>query len=345
MVDAKSVQAQLKRIKFNPNTWGRAEIAELPNILLPNEKIYECVNGTYEGGFALLVATNTRVLLVDKKPLNYLTVEDLRFDMINELDYSHRLMGARITITTGNKTLRFRSYNQERLRKLLSHVQHRMSEIKEEQSEHAENQKQHLEEINKQLQAYLLAQYEQQMRLHQQLQQAATGQTDLQPVKPNHQLSDYLFAQSLLAQQKMDYNPKQMPKVPEPEKALQEVKEQEAEAAEFLTTQAATNPQAENLFEELAEEGRKEVFGKTEEPETTGGLAAQQDGGKLDDLKQWASKSLEVNPLKIAYSKLPMMLSRRRLNAKADAAASGSGQWEPAKAIHIQHGNPNPATS
>jgi hypothetical protein len=49
---------------------------------LPGEEIYELVNGIYEGGFAIVVATDVRLLLIDKKPMNYLNVEDLRFDMI-----------------------------------------------------------------------------------------------------------------------------------------------------------------------------------------------------------------------------------------------------------------------
>src|SRR5580704_1396363 len=116
MVSQKSVQEQLNRIGFNYHRMlNQTEIRELPRILLPDEEIYECVNGYYEAGMALLIATNVRVLLVDKKPLKYLNVEDLRFDMINQLDYSHRMMGAQISISAGNKILKFRSYNQQRL--------------------------------------------------------------------------------------------------------------------------------------------------------------------------------------------------------------------------------------
>ena len=162
MVTRESVEQQLKKIGFNYHGWGRTEISELPNIILPDEEIYECVNGFYEGGFALLIATNVRVVLVDKKPLKYLTVEDLRFDMINEIDYSHRLLMAQISISTGSKTLKFVSMNQPRLRKLIGHVQHSMAENKKKQEEHSEDQKLHLEQINQQLQAYLLAQHQQQ---------------------------------------------------------------------------------------------------------------------------------------------------------------------------------------
>src|ERR1017187_5838297 len=175
MISAASVQQQLKKLKFKHNGWGRGEVNELEHILVADEEIYECVNGVYEGGFALLVATDVRVLLIDKKPLNYLTVEDLRFDMINEIDYSHRLIGARINIATGSKTLRFFSYNQRRLRQLITHVQQCMAEAKQQQSSHQEDQNQHLEQINKQLQTYLMAQYQYQQQLQQAQQPSQTG--------------------------------------------------------------------------------------------------------------------------------------------------------------------------
>lgn len=155
MISHEALLKQLKKLKFNPNGWGRTEVYELCNILMPDEEIEELVNGYYEAGFALLVATKERVLLVDKKPLNYLTVEDMRFDMISEFDYSHRIIGAHVSISSGNKTLHFTSLNQVRLRRLLSYVQARMTELKKTFHQHQENQQQHLEEMNEQLKQYL----------------------------------------------------------------------------------------------------------------------------------------------------------------------------------------------
>src|SRR4030088_2050442 len=131
MISKSNLDKQLKQIHFNGNGWGRGEVKELCNILMPSEEIDECVNGFYEAGFALLVATRDRLLLVDKKPMNYLTVEDIRFDMICEFDYSHRLIGAEVKISTsGNKALHFTSWNQARLRRLLGFMQFRMTEVK-----------------------------------------------------------------------------------------------------------------------------------------------------------------------------------------------------------------------
>jgi len=127
----KRLEDRLKQIGCNFRFWGRTELRELANVLLPGEVVEHCVNGSYEGGFALLVATDQRVLLIDKKPF-YLTLEDVRFDMISEVDYNHRLLNATIFICTpNNKSLRFLGYNQDRLRKLFHFVQTRVMEIRQ----------------------------------------------------------------------------------------------------------------------------------------------------------------------------------------------------------------------
>ncbi len=258
MVSAKLIEKQLKKVGFNSRGWGRTEVRELQNIILPDEEILECVNGIYEGGFALLLATDVRVLLVDKKPLNYLTVEDLRFDMISEIDYNHRLIGAYIAISTGSKNLKFTSINQVRLRKLIGHVQHCMAEVKKQQSTHQEGQHQHLEQINEQLRSYLVVQYEQQQKLNKQLQRVRARQESvaslplkLEMGRPPDELSDYLLAQSLMAQHQAQTN-----QITQPEQ-----------------DSSFTPPPAEKPSDQLAElysEGHQEVFGKHNRKLTAG---------------------------------------------------------------------------
>lgn len=139
----KELEDQLKRINCNFRFWGRSEIKELAHVLFPGEVVEHCVNGSYEGGFALLAATNQRVLLVDKKPM-YLTLEDVRFDMIAEVDYNHRLLNARIFICTPNKSLDFVGYNHARLRALFHFVQTRVMEIRQHYSVQSQQMQQQL---------------------------------------------------------------------------------------------------------------------------------------------------------------------------------------------------------
>lgn len=309
MVTKESVEAQLKKIHFNTFGWGRTEIRELPNIILPDEQIFECANGIYEGGFALLVATDVRVLLIDKKPMNYLTVEDLRFDMISEIDYSHRLLGARISISTGSKNLRFTSYNQARLRKLIGHIQHCMAEIKKRQADHQEDQKLHLEQINRQLQTYLLAQHQQQQKLQQQLQNDGATSPTIEPVRPSPQLADYLFAQSLLAQHETQTG--QDVSTPAGAAALAQAR---ASGGAAPAAPRFTVPSSQPAPDDLYAEGVREVFGRRQPP--TRSLQ------HVPDLN---------NPLRIAYSKLPMAMRNRKFGRPSFHAHSQQTELDTAE--------------
>jgi len=134
MVSLKSVERQLKKIDANYKFWGRPEIVELSKILMEDEKIAQCVNGTYEGGVALFCATDHRVLLVDKKPM-YLTIEDIRYDMISDINYNYRLLSSTLQIMTGVKTLQFSAWSHHRLRSMMSYVQQRVTELRHRKSD------------------------------------------------------------------------------------------------------------------------------------------------------------------------------------------------------------------
>lgn len=130
MVSLEEVERQLKQIEASFKFWGRAEMLELQHILIPQEQIQVCVNGRYEGGFAMLCATDQRLLLIDKKPM-YLTLEDVRYDMVSEVDFSHRLIDATIKVCTPNKALVFTTWRRPELRKMTSYLQHRVIEIRQ----------------------------------------------------------------------------------------------------------------------------------------------------------------------------------------------------------------------
>ena len=129
MVQLKTVEDQLKEIGSHFRFFGRPEIRELAKVLMPGERIASATNGFYEGGFAMLCVTDQRLLLIDKKPM-YLTIEDVRFDMIAEIDFNHRLLNATARVFSTNKALTFTSWNHERLRKLIEYLQHRVMQIR-----------------------------------------------------------------------------------------------------------------------------------------------------------------------------------------------------------------------
>ncbi len=129
MVSLDQVERQLKQVGCNFQFWGRSEVKELRNILAAEETIAHCVNGWYSNGFALLCATDHRLLLVDHKPL-FLSVEDIRYDMIAEIDYNRNLLDATINIITPSRKLDFSSWNFYHLREVLNYTQSQIMEIR-----------------------------------------------------------------------------------------------------------------------------------------------------------------------------------------------------------------------
>ncbi len=139
MVTHKEVEKQLKRIGFTIKFWGRPEIMELQHILIPGEQVMHCMNGRYEGGFATLVATDQRLLLIDKR-IMHLFVEDIRYDMLAEVDFSSQIISASAKVCTPTKTLIFTTFRSKELRQLVSYVQQRVIEIRQQYSFQATSQ-------------------------------------------------------------------------------------------------------------------------------------------------------------------------------------------------------------
>lgn len=130
MVTLESVDQQLKAIGVKVHFWNRPEVVELQHILLPGETIEGAVSGRYEGGFAMLFVTDQRILLIDKKLL-HLSVEDLRYDMIAEVDYGAQLLSGTVRICTPTKVLMFSGYKPQAVRNIASFIQQRVIEIRQ----------------------------------------------------------------------------------------------------------------------------------------------------------------------------------------------------------------------
>lgn len=131
MVHPSEIESRLGGLGFKASRWFKPEINELQHILMEDEKIVVLACGRYFGSYALLVATDQRLLLIDKRVF-FMTVEDTRYDMISEIDYSAQAYSATVTIFTMNKTHKFTSIKfKKQLRDLTSYVQRRVMEIRQ----------------------------------------------------------------------------------------------------------------------------------------------------------------------------------------------------------------------
>ena len=122
MISSQQIDKQLKKVGCHYTVWGSSEVAELANILMDGEEIAVAVNGYYEGGFGLLIATNYRVLIVDKKPF-VLNVEDLRYEMITEVTYGARFLIADMHISIPTRMIYFNSWAMTKLHTAMRYIQ------------------------------------------------------------------------------------------------------------------------------------------------------------------------------------------------------------------------------
>jgi hypothetical protein len=134
MVHPSVIEARLGELRFRCSCWFKAEVHELQHILMEHEKIIALACGRYFGSYALLVATDQRLLLIDKRVF-FMTIEDTRYDMISEIDFNTQAYYANLTIYTVNKTHKFTSIKHRRqLREVTNYIQKRVAEMRSQQS-------------------------------------------------------------------------------------------------------------------------------------------------------------------------------------------------------------------
>jgi hypothetical protein len=130
MVHMSVIEHRLSELGVRTSMLFKPEVNELRQILVDGETIVFMVPGRYFGGFALLVATDRRLLLIDKKAM-FLTVEDIRYEMIAEVDFASRLMDCTMILHTVNKQHQFTSVkHKHKLRELTTFVQQKVMELR-----------------------------------------------------------------------------------------------------------------------------------------------------------------------------------------------------------------------
>lgn len=88
MASREEIERQLDRLGVGGKLRGRREMDELPNILWEDEVLEKLVQGKYNNNGGILVATNKRLIFIDKALLgSRLRVEDFPYDKLTSIQY------------------------------------------------------------------------------------------------------------------------------------------------------------------------------------------------------------------------------------------------------------------
>ncbi len=113
--------------------WGRSEIKELPHILGEGEVIRHAVYAKREsGGNGLLLATDSRLLFVDKGMLYGLTVQEFPYGAISSVRYNTGLVMGKVFLVAEGYTVFFEQVDNEMAKSFCEFVTRHMATRREE---------------------------------------------------------------------------------------------------------------------------------------------------------------------------------------------------------------------
>ncbi|MDP9959927.1 PH domain-containing protein [Chryseobacterium lathyri] len=101
------IKDELEILDINPTIFARKEIHALPDVLSENEKIVYLIEGRNKltNHHIILVATERRLIFVDKEFMYGLKVEDFSYDKVSSIQYEKSLMLASIDIHISDNVL------------------------------------------------------------------------------------------------------------------------------------------------------------------------------------------------------------------------------------------------
>lgn len=104
---------------------AKPEVRHLPKIIDPNERIEAFLHGTHTSGFGFLIATDRRLLFIDKKFVD-LQVDDIPYDQLSGIEYESGVVFGKVTVFAKAKNFQFRWVRKDFIAPFVRVVEHKM---------------------------------------------------------------------------------------------------------------------------------------------------------------------------------------------------------------------------
>jgi hypothetical protein len=115
----KPVLSEPDRIKQQLRTLGASravlmtsEAKHLPKVIHANENIEGVMYGHAKDGFAMILATDKRVVFVDKKPF-FVNEDEITYDVVSGISHGHAGIGSTVTLHTRMKDYKLQTFNEK----------------------------------------------------------------------------------------------------------------------------------------------------------------------------------------------------------------------------------------
>ena len=82
----------------------------LPYVIRVNEHLGGVTYGWHEGNLVMMVATDQRIIFLDKKPL-FISQDDITYDVVSGVSFAHAGIGSTVTLHTRIRDYKIRSFS------------------------------------------------------------------------------------------------------------------------------------------------------------------------------------------------------------------------------------------
>lgn len=131
---AKRISEDLRRLGVTRYGLHRLASRYLPNVIHLDEQLGGVVYGRQEIGSVMLVATDRRVIFIDKKPL-FINEDEIRYGVVSGVSFSHAGFGTTVTLHTRIRDYRIHTFNQKCAMRFVEYIEARCLENKNERKE------------------------------------------------------------------------------------------------------------------------------------------------------------------------------------------------------------------
>jgi len=124
---SRRVKKELRDAGLRGTGLMRLESRYLPHIIHPDEHIGGAIGGYNDNGFAMLVATDRRIIFLDKKPL-FIEEDEVTYNVVSGVKFTHAGFGSIVTLHTRIKDYALRTLNQKAALNFVEYIESRSLE-------------------------------------------------------------------------------------------------------------------------------------------------------------------------------------------------------------------------
>ena len=129
MPTLQEIESQLGSLSGLQKKVIEREVKELPNILSNDEKLESVLRANFGSNSGILVATNKRILFVDKGFWGSLKVEDMFYDKINSIQYETGFAFGSVAIFISSIKLEFTKMEKQKVKDFAERIRVKISSI------------------------------------------------------------------------------------------------------------------------------------------------------------------------------------------------------------------------